>query len=254
MIVAFVKKSLPDYIIQNDSYKDINGKGFVERYLEIFGLELDEDLVPYIEDLVIQKNPILADIKFLDNLAIMMGDTPDFSQDTAHYRNIISFIVAIYRIKGTKKSYQSILYGLGLFNTAILEIPLISIEYDDVLVEYDAVEEFEYDISCLTCSDYNISTEGLAVMTAELYNQILSLVELVEPINAKLGSIIYNTIEIIPVFISVTIDGNGDLVYENAADPGLILTLDSNGDLIISGPQAAQYFINANGDLIYIPL
>lgn len=251
MIKEYVKNKLPNYIIDNDSYKDINGKGFVERYLEIFGAELDDEYLPELEGIINQKNPQLTNADFLDYIAGQLGDLPNISKDTAHYRNILSFIVSIWAIKGTIKSYKSILYSLGLYNTTITEIPLVTVAYDDPAVSYDAAELFQYDTSCQTCSEYIINTTG-PTLTVDIYQQLLNLVELVEPINAKLKHIVYNGDIVTQLYITVTVDENGDLVYENINDPLLLLTLDSNGDLIISGPNANRYYIDSNGDLIYL--
>ncbi len=251
MIKEYVKEKLPSYIIDNDSYKDINGKGFVERYLEIFGGELDDEYIPELEQLIQQKNPQLTRSEFLDYIAGQLGDLPNISQDTAHYRNILSFIVSLWNIRGTKQSYISILYSLGLTGTTITEIPLVTVAYDDPAVSYDATETFAYDTSCQTCSEYYITTTG-PTLTVDIYQRLLGLVELVEPINAKLKHVVYNGDTVTQVYISVEVDENGDLVYDNANDPSLVLTLDANGDLIISGPNASRYYIDSNGDLIYL--
>lgn len=252
MIKEYVRRSLPDYLIESDSYKDIGGKGFVERYLEIFGDELDLEYVTKIENLVKQKDPKLADATMLDLLASANGDLPNLSKDTAHYRNIISFISAIWRIKGTIKSYQSGFYMLELYNTVITEEVPVEVMYDDDAIEYDEEPEWEYDTDCPTCSGYSISTEGGGPLTISLYRKMLAVVTLLQPINAILRSITYNGVLIETIFIGVEVDGDGNLVYDNAADPELILSLSPTGDLIIDGPNASRYFLNDDGDLIFL--
>jgi hypothetical protein len=79
----------------------------------------------------------------------------------------------------------------------------------------------------------------------------LDLVKLIEPINAKLTKITYNGSEVQQIFITVEINEEGDLEYNNDNDPDLVLSLDSFGNLIIDGPLADRYFIQ-DGDLYFI--
>jgi len=239
---------LSEYIVQEDSYKDINGKGFIVRYLEIFGEELDDELYGKIEEFLVNLNPLTADVKFLDYFAVQLGDIERFIDDDYDYRRFLSYLVSIYKIKGTKKSYLALLRSLGL-ETTVTEIPSSAIAYDDPTVFYDDTEAF-YDINCQPCSDYELVITGDGPITGDLYRKIIALVTLIEPINAKLITVIYNGVPVTGVFIEVIIDDNGDLIYTNDADPGLILTL-VNGDLIIDGPNAALYYLE-NGDLYFV--
>ena len=96
---------------------------------------------------------------------------------------------------------------------------------------------------------FKTDTTVNGIMTAILFEQIQLLVSLVEPINANINNLIFDGDIITAIFISVTIDSNGDLIYDNTADPDLILTL-VNGELIISGPLSNRYFLQ-DGDLFF---
>jgi len=186
-----IRRQLPDYVIDNDSYKDINKKGFVERYLSIFGAELDEYYYDQIDKIVDQVDPLnTGNVLMLDLIAGGLGDLPNISKNSDHYRRILVFITSIWRIKGTKQSYKSLLYTVGCYNTDIVEVPLVGSSYDDGVTFYDDGVSF-YDGNCPTCSEYDIITTGPA-LTDEIHQAILNLVVLVEPINAKLRNLIYN--------------------------------------------------------------
>ncbi len=250
LIGYLVKKQLPDYVIDNDSYKDLDNKGFVERYLSIFGAELDEFYYNQIDEIGDQTNPLNAsNIAYLDLIAAGLGDLPNISQNSDHYRRILSFILSIWKVKGTKKSYKAIFYTLSVILVSLDEIDVTVLHYDDGVSTYDDGVTF-YDENCPICSEYDITVTGPA-LTADIYQKLLNLVTLVEPINAHLRNITYNGSLIELVFITVEII-DGDLVYDNTYDPGLILELDANGDLLISGPNASLYFVNSNGDLIFL--
>ena len=53
--------------------------------------------------------------------------------------------------------------------------------------------------------------------------------------------------------ISVWIDVDGNLWYNNDDDPTISFTLDGAGDLTITGPAASQYSIDGDGNLIFTP-
>lgn len=243
----FIKSLLPEYIIQEDSYKDLDGKGFIVRFLEIFGEELDEQYYNKIEELQDQLTPGLCQAVYLDYFAVMEGDFAVQLNNEYDYRQFLQYLLSIYQVKGRKLSYEAMLGALGL-TVVLTEIEPLGVNYDNPEINYDDEGVF-YDISCATCSDYNLDITGPNPISPTLYQKILELIALVEPINATLGTITYNGSEITALYIDVQIDENGDLVYNNDVDPDLILTL-VDGDLIVSGPNADRYFI-FDGDLYF---
>lgn len=244
----YLPSLLPDYIKQEDSYKDGSGKGFLVRYLEIFGEDLDEQFYLKLEGFKDNLSPLSSQADYLDLFAIMLGDIQNFSDNEDDYRRFLTYIISIYQTKGRVKSYKAVLGLLGL-TVSINEIPLVAVLYDSG-ISYDAEPILEYDSSCETCSNYEITLTGPNPINGILYSKILGLIALVEPINAKLSKLTYNGDEITSILISVEIDADGNLIYDNTADPDLILTL-VNGDLIISGPNANKYYLD-NGDLYFI--
>lgn len=244
----YLTNLLPDYIRDQDSYKDVNNKGFIVRFLEIFGEELDDEFYSKIEGWLVNINPLTSDSSYLDYFAVMLGDIERVITSEHDYRRFLTYLMSIYKIKGTKKSYVSMLRSIGL-ETVVNELIPDGNNYDDPLVAYDD-SAIAYDVDNAPCSDYELVITGPPI-TGEIYRLINLLVDLIEPINARLTKITYNAVEITAGFIDVYIDEFGDLIYDNVNDPGLILTL-VNGDLIIDGPMAALYYIDSNGDLYFI--
>lgn len=246
----YVISLVDDYILSSDSYKDVNGKGFVQRYLEIFGAELDEYYYPLIEGLENEWNPLtVTNTGYLDYIAFLLGDIPNIATDTESYRRVLTYIVSIYKIKGTLKSIYAILYPLKVVVTDIVELDPGAVQYDTGLT-YD--DGHLYDNNCPQCSEFDLEVTSVLALTTELYNKILDTLPLVLPINFKLRTLTFNGGVIEVVHIEVTIDEDGNLIYNNDADPGLVLTLSPDGDLIINGPNANRYFIAENGDLMFI--
>lgn len=240
---------IPDYIIDNDSYKDGDGRGFVERYLSIFGMELDEFYYPLVDQLQVEFDPLTMQGKFLDYVGYQIGDIPNITHTEAGWRRLLSYIVSIWKIKGTLRSFRAILLPLQVIVTDIEEIVPLVWAYDMGL-KYDT--GVKYDLHCPQCSEYNLTVTSIFPLTAELYQRILGAIALVEPINFKLKGINYNGDAVDVLHIDVWVDEHGDLIYDNDADPTLILTLTPEGNLLISGPNAGRYFLDSEGDLYYI--
>lgn len=247
----YIPDILPEYFRENDSYKDGSGKGFLIRFLEIFGQELDEQFYPNIEGVIDLHDVFNTPTAYLEYLGYLMGNLPDIIVNNEHdYRNLLSYIVSIYQIKGTIQSYKSMFFLLGS-DTTINELATTTKGYDDGTSLYD-LAGILYDETCVPCSDYEIILTNGPLLTADIFLKIKEIVFLLEPINAILTRINYLGDDVTESMITVTILSNGDLEYNNDADPGLILTLDGAGNLIIDGPNADRYYIDDNGDLIYI--
>lgn len=253
-IKTYVSNQIPDYIRDNDSYKDVDDKGFVERYLEIFGDELDEFQVAKLDNFPDQISPFTMDDIYLDYIAYTLGDIPNLTPDIPSWRNFLSHVVSIWKIKGTKKSFRAILLPLRVvianLDTDIEEIVPANYIYDSIYA-YD--QGVQYDKNCPTCTRYNLKLTSILPLTADLYNRIIGAIKLVEPLGAVMNELEWNgeATEVIGP-IQIWVDENGDLQYNNDADPGLIITLGPNGDLIFDGPNAARYYLDPNGDVYYI--
>lgn len=246
----WVGERLPTFVKDNDE-PFIGGKGFLERFLGVFGAELDAEYYTNIVDVLQIYDPRTAPAQYLDYIAYSLGDLEDYSSSETHYRNILSFMVSIYNIRGTKQSFKSILTVAKVHTTVITELTPIGTQYDNINYKHDDGTT-RYDESCPPCSNYNITMTGTETLDADLWNKIKGLINIVEPINANRVVSIYNGGTITEELISVEVDGNGDLIYNNGNDPGLVLSLDAFGNLIISGPEADLYYVDDNGDLIYI--
>lgn len=241
---------LPDYILVNDSYKDGGGKGFVRRFVEILGEELDDYHLEKIESISTEYVPsTVTNPVYLEYFATLIGDIPRVLTDDTQFARLIEFMLSIFKIKGTIKSYKSLLTALGHTTVTIEELEPSENLYDDPEILYDDPEVL-YDESCATCSEYNVNITTSIDLTGDNYKRVADCIALLEPINAKLKVVNWNGDPVNVVHIEVYVDENGDLIYSNVADPDLVLTL-VNGDLIISGPNAAKYYLD-EGDLYYI--
>jgi hypothetical protein len=303
----------------NDSYKDIAKKGLYERLLETLGEEYDDYNLVAISDLIdntIVPNRIL--IKFITYQENQIG-APYLTDDIEIRRKLLRFLIPIYKIKGTKTSYETMfrlfgfdvdffiestptllnfnnLYmvtsadGLGtathdlsvgkkfyvqnnisqltvltgdarLKRETILDFYKSTYSFDDGNLPGGGAETINtkfddpvrtFDLKCASCSGYIIRLFGPMVMTQELHNAVFKIIQFLEPINARLFIVYYNDVLLMADdAISIWIDNEGDLFYNNSAVPEVLLSLNTDGDGKNEGVTIGSYELYENGDLIF---
>ena len=185
----YIFSLFPARFKRDDTYKDINGLGVFERYVRAFGYELDEDIVPYIEDAMDVTNALICDEKFLNHISDSIGNPPDIFLDNTMYRKLLAYAFTLYKIKGTIESYNLLFSLLGI-NVVITEFPQEFSLWDELL--YD--EDF-YDIECLSCAEYSLglssvlddcSVPTITTIPTTTMDIITEIIEFLQPINARL--------------------------------------------------------------------
>lgn len=198
----FFPNKLPYYFIKNDTYKDLDGKGLLERFLTIFGTEVDLEIIPQIECYLNIIDTSICHEKYLIHLSDVMGNPPDIFLDQVLYRKLLRYIVSVYKIKGTIAAYELFFSLLG-FGVVITELPVTNEEssYDNEGSYDTGNPDSIYDQTrCSPCSYYTIdfyplnNTDGIIDSTT--LQKLRLAIFFNEPINAKLLSLTSNfTIE-----------------------------------------------------------
>jgi phage tail-like protein len=190
----FIVSKLPRYFIREDSYKDNEDKGLLERYMALFGENIDDTMASEIEEYLNILDSSICEEKFLNHISDVLGNPPDVFNNEEQYRNLLSYIVSVYKIKGTKRAYELFFSILG-FNITITELPLLvpSSNYDND-ADYDSdvtVDLYDQNI-CQPCSFYTIAfyykDNNEEVLEANTLNLLRAAIDFNEPINAKLKS------------------------------------------------------------------
>lgn len=180
-----------------DINKDANDKGTLERYNEIIGDDIDQNIRPLATDLV---DNVLAVptfyAKFIPNAEEDMGIDFVIYDSEVWRRRVIRFLQDWVEIKGTKRAYRVMLGMIGVNVTNIIE-SFSSYSFDSPVKFDDPVRRF--DMQCLACTGYTIYAEGIPLPTDELIAAITAIVRFNQPINAKLTDFIYNGESIQPV-------------------------------------------------------
>ena len=192
----FIFSLFPHYYKNYDSYK-VNGKGLLERFLEATGGELDDETIKYLDEdnaeyYLNNLDPLLCDDDLLPHLMDDLSNPPKILTTTNGYRKLLKYIVSLYKIRGTKASYELYFKLLG-FIVSITEHtpdPVVPIIYDNGFT-YDDNINYD-DLGCIFCSDYTIIISGNYIITPVIINQINSIIFFNEPINARLLGLIFN--------------------------------------------------------------
>lgn len=255
----FIFQRLPSYFKRYDTNKDVNGKGTLERYLEIFGEELDEEIIPLLENHLSIVDSQNCSEEFLIHISDTLGNPPDINLDLQQYRNILSFIVSHYKLKGTVKGYE-FFFNLLNFDIAIVEIPYNEAFYDNGEI-YDTptlLEDYHYDNQCPTCSYYTIefankadSNNNIAPITPGQLNDIRLAIDFNEPINAKLLSLMQSVAlvdninaciqEEVIINTITTIEYDDSLLYDDNE------MYDENGAVLVSTETSSSPYCSLIG-------
>lgn len=185
----WIKQRFPRYFHDSDTNKDYQGQGFLMRYLQSFGEELDEEIYPYITTFMDLFDTRYTPDKLLGHLSFVLGLPPSVDNNFTVYRRVLAYAVQIYKIKGTAKSYELLFEILGLKIKIQEERPEPQVVYDAGYF-YDENPNREYDFDCATCSYYSIlyydPNSPLDPVPQEVLDKFSLVICFLEPINAKL--------------------------------------------------------------------
>lgn len=199
-----VKRFFQEYIFTNlfdysykahDTYKDKDGKGILERFVNICSEYLDNDVMPDIDNFMDSLDADTANPIFLNYLWEFFGYIPyaygvlnygepytqenlerwlkeDRGYPTARYREVLKYAISLYKIRGTKKFFDV----LGRFYNITIELTdlstsrygddfrwpsslhSIAINYDESMVQYDSEDiNFDTKLDCWECVPMSLS-------------------------------------------------------------------------------------------------
>lgn len=255
------------YYHENDSYKDEDGKGLLERYLENIGEDIDDNVIPQVDDFLNILDPTTqaaTGYKFLNYISYTLGSPPDIflgdPAENAKYAKLVNHIISIYKIKGTKKSYELFFALLG-YSISVIEYPLTPPTTLDSGLKLD--DGNKLDAGCEPCAEYSIISEASLisgscgpsnnpVLDPSLYPTMILVVKFLEPINAKLRSIISGGIICEDVNYCFREDITFELLDTGALDVNL--TLDSGDTLdqstVVSTSTITEFCSSSQTDFI----
>jgi hypothetical protein len=190
-------RQLPEKLQEIDSNKNPNGEGTLQRYLQAMNVEFDDNMVDFIE-----KFPDILDIttipdSLLPFLGYNLGSPPDIDGTPTTYRKLLSYIVTIYKIKGTVCCYQLLFNLLGL-GVIVYEYPKQTTKKYDEGNTYDEDDPILYDIPCEPCNEYdlyywnlndNCQVPNINPVPPAILAAIQEIICFIQPIDAKLKNL-----------------------------------------------------------------
>lgn len=170
---------LPYYFKDQDNGSKVisgyEGEGTLERYLEIFGAEVDDELSEYIENvgyivdaLGLTNLPHSAEkqLDFLTPISDTLSRPPDIGT-TDQYKNLLRHIRQIHQTRGSKKSLELFLALFGYAIDDLTEETKAVNTYDGTpdVMNYDVGGLYDYGLSIrsgfdLVITDYPGTTTG----------------------------------------------------------------------------------------------
>ena len=202
-----------------DANKNAEDKGTLERYCELIGEDLDDNLIPFIDNahdnLIV---PLTMLQRYIADREISLGNNVLFlGTDDPMRRRIIKHWHKYVQAKGTLTNYNAMFAMLGV--TAVINENLSGGGFDSPTT-FDSDTRPTFDSGrCRPCTEYDIVLTG-PPLTVEIYNAILSIVLFNEPINARLTNITYNGQSITSVapnyFYQTSIIGQHSVALEGA--------------------------------------
>lgn len=173
----------------NDINKDVNGKGFFQRYIEKISTDFDNNELDKVNNLL--KN--ISDARTLENKYILyktrtFGGPLFFTNNFTIKRKFILYANLINDRRGTFSGYKILFNMIGIPNCVITEyrnsFGFDSGTFDDI--------DRRWDQRCKKCSKYKIELTGIIPLTAEVIQTITSIIEYNQPIDASLLLVTYN--------------------------------------------------------------
>jgi hypothetical protein len=225
--------SLPGYYKENDTYKNEEGKGLLERFLGIFQTQAEQ----YLTEVDVMKtfvNAREAPYKFLPYIGSLYGKPPIPTEDDTIFSNILESIQFLNTYKGTLSSLESYFGVLGVGATInLVPRPIYnhdeSREHDDYVVIHDS--------NTILCVKYTVNVEDPSESLVDIFKEpftdnnklaIQSIFRYFLPINMVMTDFQYNG-------VTQDIRLGEDIILidwdPSTGDQGFIIGTDEGGDI-----------------------
>lgn len=168
----------------DDINKDAEGKGFFERFNEIFGSDIDNFIKPKIENLVQNLiNPETFETRLFEFKIKSFGVNYTYNYTNIQIRKVMMYWLSWHKMRGTKRGLKSMLYFLG-FDSVTYEKDVTYGGYDTLGVSYDDVNT-SYDSETPINIKYFIKITGSIILSDLLKIQLLKVIDYHVPFSKK---------------------------------------------------------------------
>lgn len=200
---------LPSRFVEKDSYKNnpaatgYTEEGLLERFLEIFCLEIDNELSPYIDDIGLLVDasqlpnlPHDDTSKFLIPLAADLGNPPDIGTED-QYKTLLINSRLINQHKGSKEGVSLFLavFGYEISDLTQSEVSAKSYDATPTVLKYDS--GLQYDAGFIFYSGWDliiadVPGTGTKNPTQDFLDSLKEAIQkFISPVFATLGTVTY---------------------------------------------------------------
>lgn len=177
----------------NDTYK-VEGKGIRQRYNQIIGEDFDENILPFVTNMIENTLvPQTALLKFLPYLEDMLGGRAVITNDIATRRRILRFMIRFRQVHGTERGYKLVFNTIGI-QCSLVEY-FVYYGFDSIVTFDNPIRRFDMGKCQQFCTEYTLVLSGHGPLTDELEQFIKNAIALNEPINAVLREFVYNDLD-----------------------------------------------------------
>lgn len=180
---------------ETDTNKDGDGKGTLERFNEIVPNDLDENIMPLIDNLLENNiEPATCYERFVPYLESAKGyDEKNralrLANSLPYRRAVLKHIHKYYNLKGTIRNFQ-VLFGMMGLGVTVTEV-FGATGFDSTVTLDDMFRRF--DSSCPTCTDFSLALTGnFSELNQAQQLGVASIIVFNTPINAILRGVTYN--------------------------------------------------------------
>lgn len=203
---------LPNYFKENDSYvpNAVSGyedQGFLERYLQGFCEEIDDEISPYLDNILwlfdalgLSNLPNTDPDLFLIHLSDSLGNPPDIGDDAGNheqYKTLLRYLRIILQNKGSITGVNLYLKLFGYTISSLTVTPYDSPIYDRTPTPFKYDSGIIYDANNIIFSDLDMVISNYPGLTpgAPDSGWLDTLKNAIQvfllPINTSLNSITY---------------------------------------------------------------
>jgi hypothetical protein len=238
------KRFFNDFYQRNDSYKDVNGRGLLQRFIETKADDLDTNVLAPLDDFI--ENTLLPN-SIVQNLLPYregeLGVNLFFDNTIAQRRRVLQYFIRISQVKGTKRGYE-LCFRLMSFQNLIINTV-------DTITYFDDPHPVA---GCNACYDYDVILTGsLLIITPDIVDAFFNIIDYNEPVDCDIRYVIYNGNYVVRDFVVFFFANENPFVFQTAnADAHLYLDnsrnptfsasfVDSTGHLWLSGSDEEFY-------------
>lgn len=202
MITKLLDNFFGEYFKRVDTYKDSQGKGIFERYLEIFEGEIAGEIIPAMDNILNVHEAMTTPKRFLLVISEKFGNPPNLLAATTNAqelfnRGILAHYVNLRKLKGTPLGIKMIFAYLG-YVVEVTEELEEEFTYDSVNVggfphTYDNGHNYDSEIPDFGTYDVVIlhAHPNALPVDQDLLGKIYPIIRWMEPIDMRLNKITY---------------------------------------------------------------